>query len=195
MPQKESMAVPEGNDPIPHVWIRGTLEDLRQIMSEAMDKSFDKHLGKKPENSEDLGTKDQCEASLVQEARQPRLAVVADGHADKRTRERTEGAAKAVQTMHRDSFSAGRVNLSPKTNSTSFGVKVDPLPCMDDIVVENGTAAPKSCPPLETHTTTAAGGLLPTGKTSTATKTTFIQPPLRLHSTKETNVWISVPSA
>ena len=41
-------------------------------------------------------------------------------------------------------------------------------------MVENGTAAPKSCiSPLEMRTTTAASGLLPTGKISTATRTTF----------------------
>ena len=44
MPRKESMAVPEGNDPIPqnaYVWIRGIerLEDLRRIMSLAMDEA------------------------------------------------------------------------------------------------------------------------------------------------------------
>ena len=109
MPRKESMTVPDGNGPVPqnaHVRIRriSTLEDLRQIMSEAMDKAFDKHFGKKPENQEELKTNDQHEESLEQDARQPRLAMVADGSADKETRERTEGAAKAVQAMHGDSF-------------------------------------------------------------------------------------------
>ena len=45
------------------------------------------------------------------------------------------------------------------------------------------------------RTTTAAGGSLPTGKTSTATKTTSNQPPLLLYSTEETNLWTSIPSA
>ena len=31
MPRKDSMAVPEGNGPIPDVQIRGTLEDLRRL--------------------------------------------------------------------------------------------------------------------------------------------------------------------
>ena len=52
----------------------------------------------------------------------------ADGQADKKTRERTEGAAKAVQAMHGDSFSASRVDPGPKTNSTCFGVKRPNLP-------------------------------------------------------------------
>ena len=39
---------------------------------------------------------DQREASLEQDAQQPRLAMVADGQADTKTRERTEGTATAV---------------------------------------------------------------------------------------------------
>ena len=61
MLRKGSMAVPEGNVPIPqnaYVWTCGieTLEDLRLIMSEAMDEVFDKHFGQKPENPKDLRT-------------------------------------------------------------------------------------------------------------------------------------------
>ena len=56
MARKDSMAVPEGNIPIPHVWISGTLEDLRRIMSEAMNQAFDNHFEQKPENPEDLRT-------------------------------------------------------------------------------------------------------------------------------------------
>ena len=41
------------------------------------------------------GTKQRV-ASLEQDARQPRLAMEADGQADTKTRERTEGAAKAA---------------------------------------------------------------------------------------------------
>ena len=47
---------------------------------------------------------------------------------------------------------------------------------------------------------TAAGGLLPAGKTSTATKITFNKSPLLLYATeeansKETNLWTSTPPA
>ena len=108
--------------------------------------------------AEEVGLKDQREASLEQDARQPRLAMEADDPADTQTRERTEGAAKAVQAMHEDSFSASRVGPDPKTKSTSFGVKDKPpaFPYRDDVVVENGTAAPKSClSPLEMRTATA----------------------------------------
>ena len=57
------MAVPEGNGPIPqnaYVWIREieTLEDLRRIMSEAMDQTLDKRFGQKPENPEGLRMND-----------------------------------------------------------------------------------------------------------------------------------------
>ena len=126
--------------------------------------------------------------SLTQDARQSRLAMVAGEPAETKTRERTEGAATAVQTMHGDSFSATRVDPGPKTNSTSFGMKAEPpvLPCRDDVLVENGDASPKSClPSLEMRSPSAAGGLLPTGKTSTATKITFNRPPRRLYPTED----------
>ena len=100
-----------------------------------------------------------------------------------------EGAAKTVQAMHGDSFSANRVDPDPMC-STSFGVKAEPLalPCRDDVLVENGAAAPKSClSPLEMRSPTAAGGLLPAGMASTATRITFHQLPLWFCLTEETN--------
>ena len=75
------------------------------------------------------------------------------------------------------------------------------LSCREDVLVEDGAAAPKSClPSLEMCSPTAEGGLLPTGETSTATKITFNEPPLRFYSTvepnpKETQLWASLPSA
>ena len=128
--------------------------------------------------------------SLEPDARQPRLAMVADGNADTQTCERTEGATTAFQAMHGDSCSAIRVDPSPKTNSTYFGMKAEPpdLPCSEDDLVEDGAAAPKPClPSLEMSTTTAADGLLPTGEISTATNTTFNKPLIWLYSTEETN--------
>ena len=82
-------------------------------------------------------------------------------------------------------------------------MKAEPpdLPCRDDVLVEGGDAAPTSClPSLEMCTTTAAGGLVPTGKTSAATETTFNEPLLRFYATEETNpkeekLWTSIPSA
>ena len=75
-------------------------------------------------------------ASLELGARQqPHLAMEADVAVDKKTRERTESAATAVQAMHGDIFSANRVQAGPKTTSTSFGVKAEPpvVPCRDDV--------------------------------------------------------------
>ena len=91
--------------------------------------------------------------------------------------------------MHGVSYTAQKVQDGPKT-STSFGVeaRLPALPCRDDVVVESGDAATKSCfPSLELRTTTVAGGLVPSGKTFTATETNFNQPSLRFYSTEETD--------
>ena len=62
------------------------------------------------------------------------------------------------------------------------------LPCRDDILVENGDASPKSCLLLlEMRSSSAAGGLLPTGEAFSATRTTLNKPPLRFYSTEETD--------
>ena len=108
---------------------------------------------------------------------------------DTKPRDRKEGATKAVQAMHGDSFSTNRVDFDPMC-STRFGVKAEApaLPCRDDVVVENGAAAPKSClSPSEMRSPTAADGLLPAGMASTTTRTIFNQPTLLFYSTVETN--------
>ena len=92
-------------------------------------------------------------ASLKHDARQPCLTLEANWQAGTKTRERTEGAATAVQAMHGNSCSANRVDPDPIC-STSFGVDcTEPpgLPCSrEDALVDNGAAAPKSClSPLE----------------------------------------------
>ena len=93
---------------------------------------------------------DQHLTSLEQDARQPRLAMEADGPADTKTRERTEGAATAVQVMHGDSCSANRVGPDPMC-STSFGddcTGPPAPPCSgENVLVDNGAAAPNSCFP------------------------------------------------
>ena len=129
----------------------------------------------------------QSAASLEHDARQPRLAMEADGPANTKTHERTEGAATAVQAMGADSFSARRVEPGPRTNSTSVGMMAEPpaLPCKDDVLVENGDASSKSClSSLEKRRTTPASGFLPTGKSSTATKIIFNKSPLQFYSTE-----------
>ena len=83
-------------------------------------------------------------ASQEQDARQPRLAMEADGPANTKTRERTESAATAVQAMHGDSCTtAQKVQDGPKT-SISLGVKAEPpdLSCREDVLVEDGATSP-----------------------------------------------------
>ena len=74
--------------------------------------------------------------------------------------------------------------------SITFGMEAEPpdLPFRDDVLVEGGDAAPRSClPSLEMRSPTAAGGLLPLGKASTATETTSNEPILRFYATEEMN--------
>ena len=188
MPWKESKAGSEGNDPTPQdagKMIRW--EKLRQVLSETWGEAL--KLIK-----EDSRRMHQCVASLKLDARLPRLAMEADVPADEKTCERTEGAAKAVQAIRRGSFSAKSVQDGPKS-STTFGVKAEPsaLPCRDDLLVENGAAAPKSClSPLEMRTPKAAGGLLLTGKAFAATRTTSDQPSLWFCLTEETHLRTSI---
>ena len=139
---------------------------------------------------EEIRATEQCSASLEQDTWQPRLAMKADVIADKKTRELTEGAATAVQAKHGDSCSAQRVQAGP-TISTSFGMKAEPpaLPRWDDVLVEKGAAAPKLCVSLaEMRTQTAAGGLLPAGTASTATRITFDQPLFWFCATEDNNL-------
>ena len=113
----------------------------------------------------------------------------ADGSASTKTREGMEGTATAEQAKRGKRFSACRFEPGPKPNSTNVGMMAEPpaLPCRDDVLVENGDESPKSCfQSLEMRSPSAAGGLVPTGKTSTATETTFNQSPLRFYMTEET---------
>ena len=106
-------------------------------MCEVLDKAFE-------ELTEKMRRANQRLASLEQKARQPRLAMKADVTAGKKTRERVEGAAAAVQAKHGDSCSAKRVQVGT-TTSTSFGMKSKPpaLPRWDDVLVDKGAVAPK----------------------------------------------------
>ena len=194
IPRKNSKAVPEGDGLIPqeeYMVLDGiALEDLqRRIMSEAVDKAFNKHFGQNTENPEEMrATTVQRSASLEQDAWQPRLAIEADVIADKKTRNRTEGAAAANRAKHiGDSSSASQVDPDQMC-STSFGMKAKPsaLPRRDEVLVDKGAAAPKPClSPVEMRTRTAAGGLRSAGTVSTATMTIFHQPPLWFCLTEE----------
>ena len=225
MPRKESEAVPEDNGPVlqQEEFVSGepTLADVYRLFEEMFDKQqkrmdsffdgidscFDRWNRNLDEISDETRMMDQHVTSLEHGARQPRLAMEADGSANTKTHERTEGAAIAVQTMRGVGFSARWVEPGPNTNSTSFGVKAEPpaLPCRNGVVVESGDAAPKSfLPTLEMRSSTAAGGLLPTGEASTATGTTSNEPLLRLYATEEIypdenskkkHLWNSTPYA
>ena len=194
MPWEESEAVPEGNDPIlqqEEFWSgQPTMEDVYRMVKEAFDRwdrNLDEISDKMEEYVEERTSIDQRLTRLEHGARQPRLAMEADGHANTKTRKRTEGAATAVRAMRGDSFSARWVEPGLNTNSTSFGVKAEPLdlPCREGVLVEDGATSPKSClPSLKMRSSTATGGLVPAGETSTA-ETTVNKPLLQWYSTEE----------
>ena len=101
MSRKESLTTPEGNGPIP--MLGGiTLKDFRREVSEMRGEILRQF-------KKNVRSMDRRLASLKHGARQPRLTMGADGPPDKKTCERTEGAAKAVQAMHGDGFSAKRI--------------------------------------------------------------------------------------
>ena len=129
--------------------------------------------------------------SLEQDALQPRLTMEADGPANTKTRERTEGAATAVQAMHGDSCSTDWVDPDPMCFTSFGGDCTGPPapPCLgENALVDNRAAAPESyLPSLEMRSPTATGGLLPTGEVFTATRATLNQPSLRFYTTEETD--------
>ena len=109
MLRKASEEVPEVNGPVPQKEELGsgqlTWGDVYRVMKVAFDR-WDKKLD---EISDEMRKMDQHVTRLEHGAWQPRLAMEADGQADTKTRERTEGAATAVQAMRGDCFSARRV--------------------------------------------------------------------------------------
>ena len=114
----------------------------------------------------------------------------ADGPANTKTSERTYGAATAVKVMYGDSCTTAQKVQDEQKTSISFGVKAEPpdLPCREVVLVEDGAKSPESClPSLEMRSSTAAGGLVPTGEASIATETNFNQSPFRFDSTEETD--------
>ena len=206
MLRKESKAVSEGSDPVYQEKEFGfgqpaPVDEFREIKS-----LLEQWMKKLDEFHDDMNNllkqfSARLEHFLEQDARQRRYAMETDDTTNTKTRERTESAATAVQVMRGDSFTARRVEPGPNTSSTSFGVKAEPpaLPCRDDVVVESGDTPPKLClPSWEMRSSTAAGGLVPAGETSTA-ETTVNKRLLQFYSTevedsKKGNVWTSTPS-
>ena len=102
MPRKESEAVLEGNGPLPQKDKFGsgqpTMEDVYRMLCKARDSRFDRQQScfdrwdrKMDEISDEMRRVDQHVTSLEHGARQSRLAMEADGRANTKTRERTEG--------------------------------------------------------------------------------------------------------
>ena len=167
MPRKESEAVLEGNGPVPQQEEIGygepTLADVYRLLEErfdqqqermdsffdAMDSCFDRWNRKLDEISDEMRVMGQHVTSQEHGARQPRLAMEADGHANTKTQECTEGAATVVQAMRGDSCTTEqKVQDGPKT-SISFGMMAEPpdLLCREDVLVEGGATSPESCLP------------------------------------------------
>ena len=152
-----------------------TLADVYRLFEETFDRQqriiescFDRGDRKLDKMTEGWRNMDQRLTRLEPDARQPRLAMVADGQANTKTRERTEGAATAVQAIHGNSCSTDRVDPDPMC-STSYGGDYTGSPAppcsRENGLVDNRAAAPKSClPSLEMRSPTAAGGLLLTAK-------------------------------
>ena len=93
----------------------------------------------------------QREASLEHDARQPRLVMEANGPANTKACERTEGAAIAVQAMRGDSCSADLVDpdLMCSTSSGNDSTGPPAPPCSGkNALGDNRAAAPKSCLPF-----------------------------------------------
>ena len=194
MPWKDCEAIPEGNCPIPQQeqFKSGepTLANIYRLCEERfdrMDSYSDRWNRKLDQISDETRVMDQHVTSVEHGARHPRLAMEGDGQANTKTQERTEGAATALHTMQRDSCTTEqKVQDGPKT-SISFGMMTEPsdLPCREDVLVEEG--ATSSLIFGDAHKNSASG-VVPTGKTSTATEINFNQPPLRFCSTEETDL-------
>ena len=179
MPCKQGKAIPEDNGPIPYQDKFGsrepTMADVYRIFEERFDR-MDKNLERVSEFTGILRATKKRLAGLEQDARQPRLAAVADVETDKKTRKRTEGVAAADRAKYNgDSSSARGVDNGP-TNSTSFSMIAEPLAllCRDDALVDKGTEAPKPClSPVDMRTLTVPGDLLPAGIVFAAIRTIF----------------------
>ena len=97
MLRKESEAIPVGNDPVPQQKGFGPGQPTRVDVYRNIEEIWDRR------RDEIMRLLKQPLTSLEEDARQPRLTMEADGPANTKTRERTEGATTAIQAMHGDS--------------------------------------------------------------------------------------------
>ena len=162
-----------------------TLADVYRRFEEIFERRLEgvkSHLDIIDELANEMRATKQRLIGLEHDARQPRLTMEADVPSDSKTCERVEGTAAAVQAEHGDSCSANQVNpdLMCLISFSDDSTRPPTLLCSrDDALVGNGAAAPKSyLSPLHIGTPKAAGGLLLAIIASTATRTTFDQPPL-----------------
>ena len=202
MLRKASEPVPEANGLVPQKEEFGSGQPTWGHVYRIMNEAFYRCRKKLDEILDEVRKMDQHVTYIEHGARQPHFAMEANGPANTKTQERTEGAATAVQAMRGESCTtAQRVQDGPMTSIT-FGVVAKPtdLPCRDDVLVEGGDATPRSClPSLEMRSPTAAGGLVLTGEVSTATETISNERLFRFYATEETNPkekksWTSIPS-
>ena len=86
MLRKASKAVPEGNGPVPQKEElesgQLTMGDVYRLLVERFDRMDDRLDKKLDKISEEMRKMDQHVTRLEHDARQPRLAMEADGHAD-----------------------------------------------------------------------------------------------------------------
>ena len=185
MLRKESEAVPEGNGLVHEEEEFGSGQPAPVDVFRRIDEIWDRGIDKM------MIYLEQHLASQEHDARQPRLAMEADGPANTKTRERTEGAATVVQVMRGGSCSPDRVDPDPicSTNSGNDCTGPPAPPCLgENALVDNRAAVPKSCLPfLEMRSPSAAGGFVSTCKTSPATEITFNEPLLQFYLTEEAN--------
>ena len=113
MPRHWSKAVPESNDPVPQQEKFGSDQPTLVNVYRKIEALFDKSDRKMDELVDEIRGTTQRLAGPEQDTRQPCLDIEADGPSYIKTRERTEGAAKAVQVKHRESCSANRVDPDP----------------------------------------------------------------------------------
>ena len=147
MLRKASEAVPESNGPVPQKEGFGSGQlmwgDAYRMMEVAFDR-WDKNLD---EISDKMRKMDEHVTRLEHSARQPRVAMEADGSSNTKTQERTEVAAKAVQAVRRDSCTAEQMVQDGPQTSITFGGEAEPpdVPCWEDVLVEEGATSPESC--------------------------------------------------
>ena len=105
MTRKKMKTVPESNGSVPQDTSGSlggiTLEKIRRIISEALDKSFDNFYGLKRQNPKEMRAKRHRLAGLEQDPRQPRLTAEVDVPTGTKTCKRTKDAAPD-QAKHGD---------------------------------------------------------------------------------------------